>query len=172
MREKNWDRKIHDLRETYPEIRNIDWARLVSTEPEIFRGIAGDVAKVGVDKKAKPHSATAQAYAQLINTDYSELPFVEALNILWGDRSINDMTHKTKISKELIYRMKRGLRHPSFEEMEQIARSFGKDPSFFLEYRIGKVLAAIDVYLRRSPEVATVWHSKVVKAEGLKVYDL
>lgn len=169
MPDKKWDKKIHQIRETYPDVRNIDWAKLLQSEPAIFRSIAGDVAKSTINKKDKGNSATAQSLAQLTNTDYSEVSFVDALNALWGTRSISDMVHKTKISKEIIYHMKRGTRHPSFEEMEQIARSFGKDPSFFLEYRIGRVLAAIDSYLRRSPETATVWHAKVIKAEGIKV---
>ena len=169
MPDKKWDKKIHQIRETYPDVRNIDWGEILRTEPEIFRPVAGDVAKSTVSKKDKGIKSAAQSLAQLTNSDYSEVAFVDALNALWGDRSISDMVHKTKISKEIIYHMKRGTRHPSFQEMEQIAKSFGKDPSFFLEYRIGKVLAAIDSYLRRSPETATVWHSKVVKAQGIKV---
>lgn len=169
MPDKKWDKKLYKIREAYPEVRSIDWAELIRGEPEIFRSITGDVAKSTIPKKKVDHSSAAQSFAQLTNTDYSELCFVDALNVLWGGRSISDMVHKTKISKEIIYHMKRGTRTPTFSEMEQIARSFGKDPSYFLEYRIGKILASIDLYLQRSPETAALWHEKVQKAEGLKI---
>ena len=170
MTDTKWDKKLYKLREQYPEVRNIDWARILQSEPEVFRSIAGDVAKSNAPKKSKTtHAANSQGLAQLTNVDYSELCFLDALEILWGDRSISDMVYKTGISRQLIYNMKRGLREPTFEEMEQIARAFGKDPSFFLEYRIGKALAAIDVFLQRSPETATAWYIKVVKNQGINL---
>jgi transcriptional regulator with XRE-family HTH domain len=170
MTDTKWDKKIHRLREEFPEIRNINWSEILNSEPEVFRSLAGDVAKSSAPKKEKASNSTgAQGLAQLTNVDYSELGFLDALDVLWGDRSISDMVFKTGISRQLIYNMKRGLREPTFEEMEQIARAFGKDPSFFLEYRIGKALAAIDVFLQRSPETATAWYLKVVKNQGINL---
>jgi len=170
MTDSKWDKKLTALRESYPEVRNIDWGKILKDEPEVFRAVAGGVGKSAVPKKSKMnHSTSHQRYAQLTDTDYSELPFVDALHVLWGDKSLNGMVAKTGITKQIIYQMKKGNREPTFEEMEQIARSFGHDPSFFLEYRIGKVLAAIDIYLQTAPETAAVWYNHVTKNTGLKI---
>jgi DNA-binding phage protein len=168
MKDKKWDKKIHKLRDAYPEIKGINWSKILGTEPEVFRSIVGGVGKNGSNKTGT-HSESNQKFAQIFNDDYSELPFIEALNVLWADRSLSDMVVKTGVSRQIIYDMKRGKRHPSFEEMAQIAEAFDRDPSFFLEYRIGKVLAAIDTFLVRSPETASSWYKIVTKNEGLKV---
>ena len=40
-----------------------------------------------------------------------------------------------------------GSRTPSFQSMEIIAAAFSKDPSFFLEYRVGYILSVVSKFL-------------------------
>ncbi|RTK94019.1 XRE family transcriptional regulator [Candidatus Saccharibacteria bacterium] len=164
MNDKTWDKKLKYIRGKYPDVNSIDWASIIAGEPGILRAIAGNVAGSNYNKKHGISDAT-----QLLGTEFSELNFVDALNILWGDRSISDMVAKTNISHNKIYNMKRGLREPTFKDMEAIAKAFGKDPAFFLEYRIAKILASIDRYLTSSPETATHWFSLLSSKKWIKV---
>jgi len=53
--------------------------------------------------------------------------------------------------------------------MEKIAEVYNRKPSYFLEYRIAKVLISIEFFLTQNPETATVWFSKVKKDSGIVI---
>lgn len=145
---------------------NIDWAKILASDPQTFREIMG-----GISKKAYKNTdlTSRERYNQLVNDDFSELNFIETFNYLWGDKTIAQMTAKTGITQNVIYLIKRGKRPASMEDMEKIALAFNKDPSYFLEYRIGKVLESINSYLEQSPETATAWFTKVKQTKGIVI---
>lgn len=160
---KKWDKKLQELRQDYPNIGSIDWHTLINNEPEVFYSVIGGVAKT----KSKKSVSSGMKVAQIKGENYSELPFIEALNVLWGDRSYRSMANKTGLPLASIQKIRSGAMTPSFETMEKIAVAFNMDPSYFLEYRICKILSSLDAYLVANPETATSWYSKLNK--GIKI---
>jgi transcriptional regulator with XRE-family HTH domain len=79
------------------------------------------------------------------------------------------MAKLTGISPTMIFNLQKGSMEPSFEVMEKIAKSLNKKPSYFLEYRIGKIMASLSSYLVKSPEIASMWYSEISKNEGIKI---
>lgn len=170
MKNSKWDKKLEKLRETYPGINNIDWGKILHEEPEVFHSVVGGVIRPKSGKKSKISIVEGnKKIAQLSGTDYSELPFTEALDILCGNLSVRKLAAKTGFPPATFYLLKTGKQTPSFQDMENIARAFNRHPAFFLEYRIATVLSSIDIFLQECPETAVVWYNKVINSKGLTV---
>lgn len=165
MANNKWDRKLDKIREMYPATSNINWGDILRDEPDVLYSVIGGVTKT--NKHSDKSNATK--VAQVTSSNYSELCFVDAFNILWGDRSFRSMAHKTGIPVGTIQKYRSGQMSPSFQTMEKIAEGFNIDPSYFLEYRIGKILASIDSYLVKNPEVASAWFVKIKNSAGIKI---
>lgn len=160
---KKWDKKIKNLREIYPKINNINWSEILKEEPEVFHSVVNGISKTN------KNNANNLKVAKIMDTNYSELNFIDSLNVLWGTMSFRAMSEKTGIPLASIQKIRSGDMTPSYETMEQIAKSFNIDPSYFLDYRIAKILSCIDSYLTNSPETATSWYKKIEKNKGIKI---
>lgn len=165
MASEKWDKKLSKIREIYPATNNINWGEILREEPDVFYSVIGGVTKT--NKNSDKSNSTK--VAQVTNSNYSELCFVESFKLLWGESSFRSMAHKTGIPSGTIQKYRSGAMAPSFQTMEKIAAGFNIDPSYFLEYRIGKILASIDSYLVENPEVASTWFHKIKKNTGLKI---
>lgn len=162
LKDIDWDTKLESIREEFPEVDGIDWAKIFNERTNVFESIAGGVAKKFlIDKN--------EGLSSLYENKYSDLPFVEALDKLWGDRTVAEMSELTGITPNVIRRLKFGERPPMYEDMEKIAKAFGLDPGFFVEYRIAVVVSAIDRFLKSSPETCIVWYKKVRDRKGIEV---
>lgn len=83
---------------------------------------------------------------------YTTLRFSEAFANLAGERSLRHLSTKVHLSTSQVRRLLRGEVLPSDEIMRTIAGAYGKDPSYFLEYRVGAIAAHIMNCLVGQPE--------------------
>jgi len=167
MRSDKWDKKLNVLRSKYPQITNINWGEILRDEPEVFCGVVGKVTVPDNTKKSEIQTFQGNVqFARVSNSDYSELEFKKAFTIIYS-RYHDPLIEKTNLSERHLIALMEGSITPTYEDMEEIAQAIGRNPSFFMEYRIAKILASIDSYLMVSPETTSVWYNKVSKNESL-----
>lgn len=162
-----WEEKKKRIEEKHPDALNASWVEALREEPDMFAKIIGDIIRSsgGSSRPGKrPTLDRAEASAvlsKLMGEDYSEYQFVETFQILVGDDSMRKVAKRTGLALSFVHKLLNGVAHPSYETLEKIAIAYGKEPSFFLEYRIGFVLAVVDDFLSSSPETATAWYQKM-----------
>ena len=83
---------------------------------------------------------------------YSLLAFPEAFALLVGSESLRQVARRTGLSHSAVRRFLRGDLTPTREIMERVAEGFGKQPSYFVEYRVAMVVAAVVQGLMSFPE--------------------
>lgn len=164
-----WEDNLRKVKETYPNIDSLDWARAMRADQDVFTSVLGDILKAE-GKRSRPGKrptldrGTAVAELEkLSGQSYTELPFDAAFKALTYGRSIRSIANKTGIQKDHVHRLLQGKVQPTFEVMEKVAEAFRKDPSYFIEYRVAFVLMSIDKYLTSNPDTATVWYLKMRK---------
>lgn len=82
----------------------------------------------------------------------SNLPFGEAFARLADGHSVDAMADSTGLHTWVLDALLEGQRDPTAEEMVAIADAFGKPPTYFLEYRITFICAAMATSLLANPE--------------------
>jgi len=170
MSNKKIDKKIKAAKSKYPELNNINWSEIIRREPDVFNNIIGDIARSDTRRRSKLDRQTGtQKLNALTNTDHAEICFSEAFTIICGKESLRKTAEKLDISYSKVYNLKNGDTEPDIELMEKIAEVYNRKPSYFLEYRIAKVLISIEFFLTQNPETATVWFSKVKKDSGIVI---
>jgi hypothetical protein len=100
---------------------------------------------------------------QLAGDDFTYVPFTEAFNILAGNRSLSHLASKLGLGRNIVYRLKSGDRELDIETIAIVARAFGKEPSYFVEYRIAYILGAIGDQMAAAPEMSIDMFRKIKK---------
>jgi transcriptional regulator with XRE-family HTH domain len=98
---------------------------------------------------------------------YTLQPFREAFTLLVGDRSLTQVARRTGLSRSHVHRFLRGEMVPTREAMEQIAVGFGKEASYFVEYRIAIIVSAIVNGLVSFPEKSVASYEALFWRESL-----
>lgn len=171
-RHSDWELRHKEIKEHFPLVNSREFD--LSIDSEALARLMADLLKAEGKRPQPgkrpplPRKQAETEYARLTGIDYSDLPFARTFSILAAGRSTRSLAAKTGLNKDYLNQFMRGLRTPSFREMEVIAKAFGKDPSFFSEYRLGLVLMMIDRYLKDSPDLTTAWYVSI-KRKTLKV---
>jgi transcriptional regulator with XRE-family HTH domain len=166
-RKKSWEKRYQLIQSSYPNINSIDWSSAVNDD-EIFIKMLGDILK-SERKVSTPgkrpslnKSDGINRLNKILDRDYSSLEFDRAFKALTNGRSIRSIHAKTGISKSHVQRLLSGQDIPSIQTIEKIADGFNKHPSYFLEYRIFKVLESFNDLMIKNPETATSWYKKIL----------
>jgi len=166
-RKNSWDEKYLKIKAQYPEVEMTSWSSVFSRDIDVFARLLGDMLKAdgrGSTPGKRPQVSRADGLEKLnklAGSDYSELEFHDAFRALSYGLSVRKIANKTNLSKSHIQLLLTEKSSPSFEAMEKIAEGFGKKPTFFLEYRVAKVMALVESFLFDSPETATAWYHKM-----------
>ena len=166
-----WEEKERRIREKHPDALDVSWDEAIRSDPDLFARIVSDVVKSssGGSKPGKrPALESSEAFgvfSQMMGEDFSDLPFVEAFNILCEGKSLRGVQAKTGLGHSYIAKLQSGEAQPSYDAMERIAKGFKKDPSYFIEYRIGFINNIIGNFLMASPETSVSWYFKM-KGKG------
>lgn len=88
----------------------------------------------------------------LFGDRYQMERFPAAFRRLAGARSERHLAAKIGLSRATVHRLLTGEVAPKLDEMERIAKAFGKDPVWFHEYRTSLVCNLVRDRLDRSPE--------------------
>lgn len=167
MPSKPWEEKKKRIQEKHPEALNVSWDRAIKTDPDLFARIVSDVVKSssgGSRPGKRPNLAKDEAYgvfSKMIGDDFADQPFQKAFKNLCGQISLRGVAAKTGLGHSYVGKLLNGQAEPTFETMEKIAVGFKKDPSYFLEYRVGYINSAISKYLEDAPETSVSWYLKM-----------
>lgn len=155
------------IRSSYPNIASVDWSSAIQDD-DVFIKMLGDVLK-SERKVSTPGKRPSLSKGDGINRlnkildrDYSSFEFQKSFRAISNGKSIRSIHAKTGLSKSHVQRLLSGQDFPSIETMEKIANGFNKHPSYFLEYRICKVLESFNNLMLENPETATNWYKKIL----------
>jgi hypothetical protein len=163
----SWEKRYKSIVDNYPQIDDI-WFNSENSE-DVFIKILGDVLKserktsTPGKRPALTKSEGMERIDKILDRDFSDLEFNKSFRLVTNGMSIRSITVKTGLSKSHVQRLLSGQDYPSIETIEKVCLGFKKHPSYFLEYRIYKVLEAVNSLLLDNPETATNWYKKLRK---------
>jgi len=170
----DWDNRFEKISGEFSLVKDFNWQSAVLNDTDLFTAILADVIKNGRKSKRpgkRPPLSRKEGLEQLsrlAGEDFTDLEFSDAFRILCDGRSVRNVAAKTSLNRNTVYNLLCGTKRPTFALMEQIAASFGKHPSFFLEYRVGSILSQMNRFLSSSPDTATLWY-KNLRAETIGI---
>lgn len=155
--------------ERFPYIPELDWhdaLRDFNVLGPMLRDIKrADIGREGrgvrPDLRPEEHGLVVH---QLSGQDYSTLPFHQAFQALKGTRSIRHVAGRCGLPPARAQRLLRGDgpgSSPTLDDMATIARAFGKEPWYFVEFRVEAVSAWVATQLSTSPETSAMWFDKL-----------
>ena len=157
-----WRERYVLIKAHFPIVEQIDWMKAFN-DKELYGRLWKDILRVDQQELDEENSGQGprpldpkrakERLRQLQGDDYSYLPFHEAFTNLAGKRSIRHLASKIGLGKHVTWNFKNGVKEPDLYTLEQIARAFGKDPSYFLEYRLAYIVGAIASRMELAPEM-------------------
>lgn len=162
--------------EEFPSVATLDWQNVLKVDEEglpegIFALLLRDIFKLDAAPAGRDGPRAELTYEQEVRAwrratgqDYSERPFTEAFEVLIGEDSMAEVAMKTHIAKTKVYRLLRGQEIPTADDLRAIARAYDKDPSYFHEFRVKFVLAAVAAQLDTNHEMAATLYRRIVRA--------
>ncbi len=167
----SWDTRKKLIKSQFPAVDSLNWEAAFRADVGLLGLIIKDVLKSDQSSLGRPGprptldpKRSVERYNQFIGDDYSLLPMDETLSNLKGKTSLRGLAAKTGLDYNKIYRLLNGTDAPDVASMQDIARAYGKHPSFFLEYRILFILGAIEQNLIESPESSVSAYIKLKNA--------
>lgn len=156
-----WKERYEVIRAHFPVVDQIDWMKAFQ-DTDLYGRLWRDILRVDQVNEANagqgPRPAldpkrARERLRQLMGEDYTYLPFQESFTILAGNRSVRHLASKAGLGKHFVWNLKNGVTQPDLYTLEVIAKAFGKDPSYFLEYRIAYVIGAMASRMEKAPEM-------------------
>jgi transcriptional regulator with XRE-family HTH domain len=164
-----WGERSKLIKKYFPSTAKLDWYETFRQDPTIAGKIIADIIKTDQERDGRPgkrpslgETLTAEKLRQLQGEDYSDEQFTRAFKILCGSRSVRAVAHRTGLPPTRVHQLLKGDIAPTVEIMEQIAQGFRKKPSYFLEYRIGYIVATIAHKLESNPETSTILYKRLM----------
>lgn len=173
----SWDQRVKAIRRVFPTTGNLDWSQVFDDEPEIMGAILQDVVRSmqATPGKSGPRPVLDRRRAQPVvdqwlgkdpkHRPYSVLPFPEAFKLLTEGRSVRHVAAKLGWQKSRVARLLAGEQSPVATDMEHIALTFEKSPSYFVEYRTAWCVSAFITSLDSSPE-QTIRVYEILRQKG------
>lgn len=165
-----WEERYKVIREQFPSIASLDWSKVFSADPVVFGKIINDIIKADTStpgkagKRPSLDSDVADAgWTRLRDEDYALEPFVQVFNKMKEHRSVSTLANKTGLNRSYVFKLLKGDAQPSVYDMQQIAKAFGKMPSFFMEYRVAYLCSLIVTQMDKHPEASIVYYTKTQK---------
>lgn len=166
-----WKERYELIVSQFPSTTRVDWEKAFR-DVDLWGRVIRDIMRV--DQASETHTGPgprpvldeASSYdrlRQLMGEDYSYAPFQETFQILAGNRSLRNLASKIGISYGMVNRLLKGDREPDLWLLEQIAKVFNKEPSFFVEYRTAFILGALGDQLDKSPETSVDLYKKIAR---------
>lgn len=161
----SWSERLEEIRKVFPDR---DWEEISKENIEMMGSVLRDMLKADLTKPgqvgprpALDYQEGIQRLRQYSGTDWTSLPFPEAFRVLSQGRSIRHTARKTGLGRDRVFRLMRGLADPNVEVMEQVAEAFGKNPSYFKEYREAYITAHLLKYLQEQPDLTMTILAKI-----------
>jgi transcriptional regulator with XRE-family HTH domain len=162
-----WQRRVKLVEEIFPSTTKLDWNRAFS-DIDLLGRVLRDILKVDQTEPGRsgprPVLDRARATARLrqfMGKDYTELSFPDALRVLANGRSVRGIAAKTGLDVTMVQRLLTGGRFVDVPIMEQVALAYKKDPSYFMEFRVMYILAALADRMDMMPEMTVDLYKRI-----------
>ncbi len=157
----SWDERLREVQRLYPSAADPTWLDALG-DFELMGAVLRDALRVGHTPKRRGSRPLLNAedgevrLRQLFGDDYTTLPFAEAFRVLVESRglSVRQVARKTGLSRSHAHRLMLGQVAPTGRDMEMAASGLSKPAVYFLEYRVGLLLAAVAQHLTEAPETS------------------
>lgn len=166
-----WSDRKKVIQEKFPSTVELDWERVFRSDPHILGQLINDILKVDLAVPGRPgkrpaldSKAAGERLRRMVGDDYTALPFVDAVYILMGDHSVLWLAQKTGLNKSHVYRIMSGHVTPTMDNVETVAKAFGKDPSYFTEYRLYYILGVMSRKLESMPDSTVGFYKRMKDA--------
>lgn len=161
------------IAEKFPSTQSLDWGKAFDNDTDLLGHVLRDILKMDMAVPGQPgrrpgldEKAAAPALDRMMGRDYCDRPysmlsFAKTLELLAGDRTLRSLEAKVGISKSTLHLLLQGREEPTLDVMERVAKAFNKSPSFFFEYRVLTIAAAIHSGLEKAPEASVRVYEKL-----------
>lgn len=105
--------------------------------------------------------AGMEALREMMGDHFCMDPFHLAFERLAGGRSDAHLANTTGLSRSTVQRLRSGEARPTRDHLVTVARTLGKDPRWFVEYRAILLAEAVASEALRSPERSAVLVGKL-----------
>lgn len=165
-----WTERAQSIRDQFPKSDLLDWSKVFREDPAVLGSVINDILKLDQSRVGKPGKRPSldptdaiDKIRRIQNIDYTELFFMDAFKLLCGDKSVRSIAMKVSLDKSHVHRLLSGAAVPTNEVLEKIAKGFGKNPSFFVEYRVRNIISALEEKLHKNPESSIVFYGKIFR---------
>lgn len=175
-----WPDRAAVIRQHFPAVASLNWRRTFADEPDVLAAFVRDILRfdLGDPNKDGPKPKVDREIGlaklrQLAGEDYSCLPFHQALTTLGGGRSVAQLAHKTGIPRTQLIRLLDPEKYrkerctPNAWELRTAAHAFGKDPSYWLEWRCGLLAGVLYQSLFENPEASIGHYRRLMQQRPL-----
>lgn len=164
----SWDRRARVILSQFDSVEKLAWKKAFSSDIDLFARLVRDILKLDQTQPGRPGPRPAldldqgiSRLRQYMGEDYAVVSFPEAFKDLAAGRSIRSLARKCDLSKNHVHRLMTGEMAPDAYAMTQVAKAFGKHPSFFSEWRSMWIANAIVNRLDAQPESSMVLYRKL-----------
>lgn len=166
-----WKERYEVVKTQFPSVQSLDWEKVFRSDPTIMGNILNDIIKVQVAPKGRPGKRPAldkeqarDILKQYQGEDYTLLPFPKAVTRLKQQQSVRQFARKVSMSPTYAYKLMTGAKPPTVEDMELVAEAYGKDPSFFYEYRVAFIATLMVERVDYAPEASIIYYERAMQA--------
>lgn len=156
----DWAAKADELAGDFPLVATPGFGAKLA--PELMGSILRDclrlqaVSRRGRDSMPEFGEGVDQLTA-MFGLAYDVRPFMAAFRELAGGAANNTVARKVGISKDRVQRLRSGKAMPTMAELETIATAYGRQPTWFADYRRMLILSAVSQAMSENPERSAVW---------------
>lgn len=165
----SWERRYSLIKEIFPSVENLNWAKIFEQDPDIMGDMVNEIAKASDASPGRPgkrppvsRAVARDTYMKLSGQDYSLEPFHPTLKLLMEGHTIREISEKSGLERNHFYRIIKG-QDPDIYSIEQLAKTFGHRPEYFLEYRIFFIMTFLTNRLENIPEASIHFFRKIAK---------
>lgn len=164
-----WTERVELIYQHFPKCRDADW-NVVLSDLDSLGEVVRDILRLEQAEPGKSGPRPApqvgqgmKSIRQWTGQDHSVLPFHEAFAILAQGYSMSHLARKTTLSRSQVHRLLRAEAQPTPHELSSVAQAFGKEPSYFIEFRTAYIMAALGARLEQAPEATIAIFRKIVR---------
>lgn len=168
-RRLSWEERLEAIYDFFPGAKSPDW-NLVLSDMDTLGEILRDILRLEQAEPGKSGPRPAPDLRTGMRTlrkwqgeDHTIERFPAAFRVLARGYSLTHLSRKVGLSRSQTNRLLKGECDPTPHEMAAVARAFGKEPSYFLEFRSSLILAALGAKLEQVPEATIGLYRRVVK---------
>lgn len=154
-----WEKRSEFIHQRYQSVDKLNWAVALERDIELFGRVVRDILKLEQATPGRPGPRPSldvydsiRRMQQFLGHDFTLLPFHEVVPILGRGMSGRQLAQKCDLDRNTIQRLLAREIEPDGFHMRMIADAFGKHPSFFVEWRILYITAAVVRRLEWSPD--------------------